>query len=355
MDINFVPQSLDPLNSKSDRWRNWVFVIVILFLPVLFLFRDVRTWSWGVFKHEVNRIQEFTDSLNRNVVGGDVVSLPLQPPKPRAENITGVVLNPARFTAKSMLVKDHENGIVLFGKNEYESWPMASITKLISALVLQNIEYNWTSSTFAAVDAIPDTFVVSGSLYALADLWTAGLVGSANRAILSLVDGSGLSRGEFVKLMNDKARELGMMNTVLVEPTGLDERNVTTASDLALLISEVMRHEKIKTALRMREFTITPLGGKTGRHMWNTDWLLLRWIPHSFIDLKGGKTGYIPASGYNFVMQVGDEAGNLLDVVILGASSNETRFMEAKEAAEWVFNNFEWRVKGGVAASSTGR
>jgi D-alanyl-D-alanine carboxypeptidase len=76
--------------------------------------------------------------------------------------------------------------------------------------------------------------------------------------------------------------------------------------------------------------------------MWSTDWILLGWIPNKLPEFFGGKTGYTVAAGYNFTMRAGDGKGHMVDVVILGATSHEARFNEAKDIAEWVFANYDW-------------
>jgi D-alanyl-D-alanine carboxypeptidase len=85
--------------------------------------------------------------------------------------------------------------------------------------------------------------------------------------------------------------------------------------------------------------------------MWNTDWLLLGWIPHSDFEIRGGKTGYIPAAGYNFAMETINKNGHALDVVVLGADTHEARFTEARDAAAWVYGHFAW--PDDAAASTT--
>ncbi len=76
--------------------------------------------------------------------------------------------------------------------------------------------------------------------------------------------------------------------------------------------------------------------------MYNTNWMLLGWVTNDFYKLYGGKTGYIVASGYNFTMRVENEDNHILDVVVLGADSHEGRFTEARDVAEWVFDNYTW-------------
>jgi D-alanyl-D-alanine carboxypeptidase len=83
--------------------------------------------------------------------------------------------------------------------------------------------------------------------------------------------------------------------------------------------------------------------------MWNTNWLLLGWINNQLFDLRGGKTGYINASGYNFAMQVGDANDNIVSVIVLGTKSHEARFEESRDVAVSVFENYAWperRVAG---------
>jgi D-alanyl-D-alanine carboxypeptidase len=67
----------------------------------------------------------------------------------------------------------------------------------------------------------------------------------------------------------------------------------------------------------------------------------LGWIPHPF-DIRGGQTGYIHASGYNVAVEIADKNGHVLDIVVLGAASNEARFEIARDLAAWTFENFEW-------------
>ena len=88
-------------------------------------------------------------------------------------------------------------------------------------------------------------------------------------------------------------------------------------------------------------YTLRP-SGRNSHTVNNTNWLLHEWTPHDFFVLRGGKTGYIPASGYNFTMQVEDEDTNLLDVVVLGADYHESRFTEARDIASSVYDAYIW-------------
>ena len=190
-------------------------------------------------------------------------------------------------------------------------------------------------------DNVVDTHMSAGETYTINDLWHAALVGSSNKAILTLVHALGFEQGAFVEAMNRKAQELGMVDSLFVDPTGLDEGNLSTASDVALLLKEALKKQAINQALLVPEYTLIETEGEQ-HHFWNTDWLLLGWIPHTFSVVHGGKTGYIPLSGYNVAVEVSNDAGHALLVVIIGAENNEARFTEARDIAEWVYENFVW-------------
>ncbi len=246
------------------------------------------------------------------------------------------------LSAVSYLVKDKNTNLILIAQNEYQEHSIASLTKLMSALVLLDLKFNFNKIIEASIkEGIFDNIVWPGAKYEAEKLWRAALVGSSNRAILSLVENTGLSIDQFVNLMNLKARLLGLKSTRFVEPTGLDENNKSTASDLALLLKEVFKHQEIVKELNVKDFELVDESKKHVKHVWNTDWLLLNWIPINGFEFYGGKTGYIPESGYNFITELSQNKQRL-QVIILGAESNQARFLEAKKIATWVFNNYQW-------------
>jgi D-alanyl-D-alanine carboxypeptidase len=277
--------------------------------------------------------------------GGDISIDPPEPvevllPKLNTEEI----IDRNKFSASNIIVKDVETGALLYSKNEYEQHPIASVTKLMSALVLLEKEVDWDATTQVISDNIMDTHMYAGDTYTLDDLWYSALVGSSNKAIMTLADSAGWPREAFVERMNQKALELGMTDTYFQEPTGLSMYNVSTASDLVLLLEEVMKHDKIKSGLLTSEHDLYSVERSKKHHMWNTNWLLLNWVTNDFSELCG-KTGYIGASGYNFVMKVKkdkEENNHEIYVVVLGTVSNEARFTESRDIANWVFENYNW-------------
>lgn len=246
-------------------------------------------------------------------------------------------------TARGAIVLDGVTGAVLFEKNADEALPIASLTKLMTALVVleHGISFNETI-TLTEVDrrvgAIPILF--PGDTVTIEQLFNLMLVSSSNEAAAALARGTGISDLEFQDRMNKKADHLGMHNTRFADPTGLDVGNRATARDAALLVRAAMREPKISTALLLSEYVIkTELGAiRKGK---NTDELLGK-LQFDGSRLLGGKTGYLHEAGYCFGAAAENKKGNRIIAVALGAASKELRFREVKSLFLWTFDAFTW-------------
>lgn len=280
----------------------------------------------------------------RAEAGGDIYfdNLPSsRPAVPLAKNKNGFANS---ITAASAIVVDAKTKTILFAKNSGEVRPLASITKLMTAIVLLDLPVNWASTTVITENDISgDHHVKTGEKFSLEDLWHVGLIGSSNTAINALVRSTGLTVEKFVDLMNAKAKELRLFSARFAEPTGLSGKNMANALDAAKLLIDALRFEKIYTAVQTGEYYTRPLNGNKPRRIWTTNWLLTNWVPNSFkAEDIAGKTGYIDDSGYNFVVNLSKAKKHAIVVVIFGAASNEARFSEARDLAQWVFSSFLW-------------
>ncbi|MSU74918.1 MAG: D-alanyl-D-alanine carboxypeptidase [Candidatus Magasanikbacteria bacterium] len=277
--------------------------------------------------------------------GGDNVlppSLPLHPEIPLATTNTPFE---GGLSAAAAIVVDDKTNAPLFELNSAVPRPLASITKLMTALVLQGLPINWASTTVVEQDDIdPGSHSVSaGERFTLEDLWHVALVGSSNSAINALVRASGLSEEAFVTKMNSQVEEWRLRTLHFVEPTGLSPQNVGSASDVVRLLQRALQNDKIYSALQIGEYYAHPIGSKQARRVWSTDWLLNNWVPNNF-DKENivGKTGYIAESGYNFAVRLADDNHRAVRVVVLGTDSNTARFSEARDLAEWVLTHYRW-------------
>lgn len=249
------------------------------------------------------------------------------------------------LTATSALVVDDATGAVLFAKNTDRVWPLASITKLMSALILAELPLSWASTTIITeADADGSSHhLEAGEEYALDDLWHIALVGSSNSALSSLVRASGLATAEVVAKMNAKARGLHLDSLRFTEPTGLSATNVGAAFDVARLLKAALKNDRVYRALSTSEYYALPRNKKERRRVWTTNWLLTNWVPNAFDkDALAGKTGFIVDSAYNFAVRLKNDSDHALRVVVLGATSSETRFSEARDLAEWSYAHFVW-------------
>ena len=162
------------------------------------------------------------------------------------------------------------------GYNADQILPLASLSKLMTALVLldQNPDWDKSITITPEVIAYPKLYVgndptsevdlAAGDTMTFYDLWLAMLVSSSNQATAALVDTTGLSRPEFVKLMNTKAKDLGLVKTTFDDVAGLDAHNVTTAEEMAKIAYAAFNKQEIAQANVNKNYTIAATTANNG-------------------------------------------------------------------------------------------
>lgn len=224
---------------------------------------------------------------------------------------------------RAALVVDGDGGAVLLSKNDTSVVPLASLTKLMTALVFLDKKIDMKKSiTISSKDLAPPANVPLrvGDQVRICDLWNAMLVGSKNDAAKALVRSTGMTEEVFVKAMNEKAQALGMVSTTFVDTTGLKAGNAAPLVDYERLAREAFSRDAIRIATKQKEYRFAEK--KTGRAIviTNTDYLV-RTLPM----LDAGKTGYINESGYNLAVSAHHKDREVLAFVI-GAPDSQTRF-----------------------------
>lgn len=249
-------------------------------------------------------------------------------------------------SADSILVLDRRTKKVLYEQASKEQRSIASITKLMTALVLLDQEVNFDQViTIASADKIVGgrIWVYTGEQFLLQDLWMAGLIASDNVAIRALVRNSGLSPEAFIQAMNDKAVELEMFDTQFTDPTGIHSGNISTAHDISILMDEAFSHVSISDAVRRPVYTFSPLNKEELRTIDNTNKLLQSYLNAEPYELLGGKTGFTFEAGYCLgVIADGQAPNDEIIAIVLGADTLDARFQELKGIIDWVYRNFEW-------------
>lgn len=271
--------------------------------------------------------------------------------EPLSSNSEPVLSNGYRFdfdsvkkgpwlNTKAALLVNYENGDVLFSRNADKVRSIASISKLVTAMVVLDLAPDLNLiETITREDARRSSRsrLRVGSKLTLHDLLDAALASSDNRAARALARAVAGSLEDFTKLMNAKVRQLGLKNTVFYEPTGLDARNVSTAHEVGLILHYAHDYELITkiTSGKNHPVQFANLKYRTG-HMPNTNRLL--W---SRYWVEAGKTGYIQAADYCVTSIVRNKEGERLTLVLLGVPGDRLRFKEANRLLKWGFRQIQ--------------
>jgi D-alanyl-D-alanine endopeptidase (penicillin-binding protein 7) len=237
------------------------------------------------------------------------------------------------------LVIDQDTQEVLLSKNDHAVLPIASLTKLMTGLIISEANLPMDEMITITQDDV-DTEKWSGSRLRVgttlsrSELMHLALMSSENRAAHALgrTFPGGLS--VFVNAMNAKARVLGMKDTRYVEPTGLSSQNQSSAQDLAVLVGAAAQQPII------REYSTSPgyevaVGNRTLQYN-NTN----RLVKNPSWDIVLQKTGYISEAGQCLVMQA-RVAGRRLVMVFLDSAGKLSRLGDAERVRKWVESNSE--------------
>ncbi len=253
------------------------------------------------------------------------------------------VFPPFLLTARSGVVIDDASGLVLWSKDADKAVPIASLTKLMSALVVldQSTDFQQEVRMVRQDESAPagSRLVVSpGEIVRVADLFSAMLVGSANNATNALVRSTGLSADAFVHRMNEKAGQLGLLHTTFFDPTGLDPRNVSTAKEYGKLAGYAFRNATIMEALSSKAYAFETVGRHIRHTIRNTNQLL----NDPQLGKTVAKTGYLEEAGFTLALR-GRVAGDRSALVTLfDSETSDARFSEAKALLAWLGQTYEW-------------
>lgn len=245
--------------------------------------------------------------------------------------------------AEKAVVLAGDDRISFFDKRADEVQPIASITKLMTALVFLENNPGWETTYMIGRDDLIEGGKLNlfrGEEIKLKDIFKTSLIASDNGATIALVHASGLSEEEFVKKMNEKALALGLTNTNFRDPIGLSDDNVSTAREVALLAKEALVRPEIIEATESKDYQFTTLDGRE-KMIESTDYLLFDSEDNQF-QVLGGKTGYTDKAGYCYVGRFKDLSGREIISVVLNSAGKNDRFRESKSLVKWVFDNYTW-------------
>jgi serine-type D-Ala-D-Ala endopeptidase (penicillin-binding protein 7) len=236
--------------------------------------------------------------------------------------------------AAAAIIYNPETQQVLWQANAQEERSIASITKVMTATVFFESNPDVTqpvSITRGDVFQASTTHLRANDKVTTDDLLHLLLIASDNAAARALARVSPHGSEGFIRRMNEKAAELGLESTHYADPSGLLSDNISTAYDMARLITHAAQDDRISSIMRTYEYTVYSARRPITFH--STNHLLGR----SDVDVRAGKTGFISKAGYCLatVLRL-PESGQNVAVVVFGARSNAGRFMESRNLVNWV-------------------
>ena len=256
------------------------------------------------------------------------------------KNVSAVEME---ISAKSAILVDFNTGKVLYSKNENEPLAMASMTKVMSMLLIMEkiddgslkyddiVEISTESSSMGG----SQIFLNPGDKYKVIDLLKGVAMASANDAVVALAEKTYGSKEHFIEAMNKKAESLGLKNTHFVNVHGLDEEgHYSSAYDMSVMARELLKHEKILDFTRVYEEYLTK---PDGSQIWlvNTNNLV------RFYDgVDGLKTGFTQNAGY-CLTATGKKNNLRLISVVMGEESIEKRSSDTVKLLNYGFNTFK--------------
>ncbi|MGH9175824.1 MAG: D-alanyl-D-alanine carboxypeptidase family protein [Vicinamibacterales bacterium] len=236
--------------------------------------------------------------------------------------------------AEAAIIYNPETNQVLWESNAQDQRSIASITKVMTALVFLESAMPMTTPVSVVrgdVYRASTTYLRAGYRVTADDLMNLLLIGSDNAAARALARISPYGAAGFVEQMNQKAAELGLERTHYADPSGLLAANVSSAYDMARLIAFASADDRLGAI--MRKATHTVQAGKRTINISSTNHL----VRSGEFDVLGGKTGFISRSGYCIATLLRlPQSGQQVAVVVLGAKSNQGRFWETRHLFNWM-------------------
>ncbi|MBB6056660.1 D-alanyl-D-alanine carboxypeptidase family protein [Tolumonas osonensis] len=255
--------------------------------------------------------------------------------KPQRINTIPLDRSGPSLDSNAALIMNADTGRMVYGKNAARRTPIASITKLMTAMVVLDAGLSMNQPitiSNADVDRVKKSSsrLEIGTTLSRYDIMWLALMSSENRAAHSLARTYPGGKGAFIAAMNRKARALGMRNTVFYDSTGLNKNNTSTAADLALMVQAAYRYPQIRQLSTSTEHDIISASGRP-LHYQNSNAL----VREGAWDIGLSKTGYIREAGRCLVM-VADVQNKPMVMVFLDAGAPSGRINDARNLKSWL-------------------
>ena len=247
-------------------------------------------------------------------------------------------------TARSAVVMDVGSGRVLFEKDADVSLPIASMTKLITAMTFLDgkpkmeevVEVLPEDEDEDAKGAINDHESLTNG-----DLLQALLVGSVNKAANAIARSHG-GKESFVRAMNHKARTLQLRGAAFVDPSGIHAGNQATARDVALVMRAALSYPEIRAITERSSASFIGRTSQKSYDIKSTNLLLTSYLNHAPYQILIGKTGSLPQAGFCLSLATRFQEQHDVVVVVLNSDNHFSRFQDVKALTTWAFDAYTW-------------
>ncbi|HOY69695.1 MAG TPA: D-alanyl-D-alanine endopeptidase [Methylotenera sp.] len=247
---------------------------------------------------------------------------------------------PLELASTKAMVIHQQTGEVIYAKNTQQSTPIASVTKLMTAMVMLDAQLPMEEVIYIAEDDIDylkgtSSRLSVGTSLTRAELLQLALMSSENRAASAIARNYPGGYDAFIRAMNRKATSIGMRATEFYDPTGLDSNNVSTAEDLVKMVKAAYKYDEIRLATTSTSQEFNLYAYENPVNFVNTNALVRNGDWH--IGLS--KTGFISEAGRCLVMQA-EISGQPLIIVLLDSAGKLSRIGDANRIRKWVeYNN----------------
>lgn len=243
-------------------------------------------------------------------------------------------VNPYEKLGISSASLNAATGKYVSGQNPDTVLPLASLTKLMTALVLLDLkinlskkviikenEINYVTPYIDEGDITSGINIKTGDKVTLNDMWNAMLIASSNEAAIILVDNSGISRTKFIQMMNSKAKALGLKKTKFTDPSGIDPKNIGTAREMALIARRAFAYSSIRNVSAKASYKFKELISGRTINVISRNTSLLAMKP------LGMKVGYLTEAKINVAVRLKKGTKDRI-IVVLHSPNNASRNSE---------------------------
>jgi len=257
----------------------------------------------------------------------------------RPEPVRNMMYQEPSIGATSAIVMDTETSKILFAKNSTEDLAMASITKIMTALVVFRFSVDLNETVVVSENAVKTDgsrmYLMSGERMSVENLLKGMLIESANDAAVALADGMLGNETKFVEEMNKYAKDLGLKDTHFTNVYGADDsKHYSNAEDLARLAGYALQNETFRSIVGTAQITVADASGKFNHKLQNTNKLVGK-----YVNVIGVKTGTTAEAGASLIAAAKGEGGQTVVAVLLNSPE---RFNEGKALLDWALKAYTW-------------